>query len=199
MTPSLRQALRRRDLGVGAAARSPLPVVVDEPESTSGESRGTPQPTPKLAVSAPRDAAASVQRGFEPDKKTSEAPPAATTARTAASAAAAAALLPAAPASAPASGSGTSTPLGGRRSPRPPYVAPPPPPSASTVLVADPKQRPAPLALFAGPPDDGKEYEEDEEEELSWEKVLHFQHRLERLKINRRTGWLHHRVRDPEW
>ncbi|CAO1623177.1 unnamed protein product [Parajaminaea phylloscopi] len=88
----------------------------------------------------------------------------------------------------------TATPPG-RRSPRPPYVAPPPPTSTSTVLEPDPAHKPAALRLFKDGADSRFAYnEEGEEEETEWTKVLAFMHRVEQLKINKRTGWLHHRV-----
>lgn len=88
----------------------------------------------------------------------------------------------------------TGTPCG-RRSPRPPYVPPPPPTSASTVLQPHPGHRPAALQLFKAPPEPRFAYnEEGEEEETDWPKVLSFMHRVEKLKINKRTGWLHHRI-----
>lgn len=92
----------------------------------------------------------------------------------------------------------------GRRSPRPPYVPPPPPTSYSTVLPEDPNQRPQALQLFAVPADpcfqltEDEAREEVEETEEGWEKTLKFMHVIEQLKINKRTGWLHHRVPQPE-
>lgn len=100
----------------------------------------------------------------------------------------------------PASGTATPTSVG-RRSPRPPYVAPPPPTSATTVLESDPAQFPRPLKLFEAPLDTSfRLYEEGEEEETEegWAKVLQFMHTVERLKTNKRTGWMHHRVPRPE-
>ncbi|PWZ02603.1 hypothetical protein BCV70DRAFT_196844 [Testicularia cyperi] len=99
-------------------------------------------------------------------------------------------------------GSGTATPTSiGRRSPRPPYVPPPPPSSTKTILQPDPSQAPKALELFQVPADKSfRLYEEGEGEETDegWLKVLQFLHRAERLKTNKRTGWLHHRVPDPE-
>ncbi|PWN49122.1 hypothetical protein IE53DRAFT_162257 [Violaceomyces palustris] len=98
--------------------------------------------------------------------------------------------------------SGTSTPSSsGRRSPRPPYIPPPPPTSSSIVLESDPVNAPAPLQVFLQPADkDFAEVEDDEEAETEegWGKVLHFMHRLQMLKKNKRTGWLHHRIKNPE-
>ncbi|CAO1628798.1 unnamed protein product [Jaminaea pallidilutea] len=96
----------------------------------------------------------------------------------------------------PTLGAGTSTPgSNGRRSPRPPYVPPPPPTSMSTVLQPDPAHKPRSLELFKKGPDTKFAYnEEGEEEETEWPKVLSFMHRIEQLKMNKRTGWLHHRV-----
>lgn len=91
--------------------------------------------------------------------------------------------------------SGRSGSSPGRRSPRPPYVAPPPPTSTSIVLEPDPKQKPGPWSLFKVSANSKFAYnEEGEEEETDWDKVLMFMHRVERLKVNKRTGWLHHRV-----
>ncbi|SNX81738.1 uncharacterized protein MEPE_00443 [Melanopsichium pennsylvanicum] len=98
--------------------------------------------------------------------------------------------------------SGTATPTSiGRRSPRPPYVAPPPPTSASTVLTSDPAQYPRPLKMFQVACDttfslheEGEEPETDE----GWSKTLKFMHVVEQLKTNKRTGWMHHRVPQPE-
>ncbi|PWN19832.1 hypothetical protein BCV69DRAFT_283938 [Microstroma glucosiphilum] len=82
-----------------------------------------------------------------------------------------------------------------RRSPRPPYIPPPPPTSASIVLQPDPLMKPSPLNLFKTAPDMRFAYnEEGEEEETDWTKVLSFMHRVEQLKTNKRTGWIHHRV-----
>ncbi|PWN24851.1 hypothetical protein BDZ90DRAFT_234794 [Jaminaea rosea] len=88
---------------------------------------------------------------------------------------------------------------GGRRSPRPPYVPPPPPTSTTTVLQPNPLHRPSPLTLFRGPADARfASCEPGEEEESDYPSVLRFMHRLEQLKRNKRTGWLHHRVPAPE-
>lgn len=115
------------------------------------------------------------------------------------------------PAESPALQSGVSTPASirshadsnsssrgtpsGRRSPRPPYVPPPPPTSTTTVLQPDPMHKPTALQLFKAKADASFAYNEiDEEEETDWSKVLSFMHRVEKLKVNKRTGWLHHRV-----
>lgn len=86
-----------------------------------------------------------------------------------------------------------------RRSPQPPYVAPPPPRTTNLRLQPDPALRPAPLTLFDAACDDTLASNEvGEEEETDYAKVLHFMHRVERLKINKRTGWLHHRIEKAE-
>lgn len=65
----------------------------------------------------------------------------------------------------------------------------------STVLQPDPAHKPRSLELFKKGPDTKFAYnEEGEEEETEWPKVLSFMHRIEQLKMNKRTGWLHHRV-----
>ncbi|CEH16519.1 Predicted hydrolases of HD superfamily [Ceraceosorus bombacis] len=94
--------------------------------------------------------------------------------------------------------SGATTPLG-RRSPRPPYVPPPQPTSTMIRLQPDPTHKPGPLSLFEVSADGAfAEREVGEEMESDWSKVLGFMHRLERLKINKRTGWYHHRISRPE-
>ncbi|KDN47133.1 hypothetical protein K437DRAFT_255919 [Tilletiaria anomala UBC 951] len=93
-------------------------------------------------------------------------------------------------------GSASSSP---RRSPRPEYVPPPPPTSSSTVLQPDPAHMPKALKLFDVEPDKSFAVsEKGEEESEDIEKTLKFMHRLQMLKLNKRTGWLHHRVKRPE-
>ncbi|CAO1622549.1 unnamed protein product [Sympodiomycopsis kandeliae] len=98
----------------------------------------------------------------------------------------------------------SSTSSGRRRSDRAPYEAPPPPTSSGLRLTPDPQQKPSSLSLFGEgpnktPADTRFAYnEEGEEEETDWSKVLHFMHRVECLKKNKRTGWLHHRVQSAE-
>lgn len=81
------------------------------------------------------------------------------------------------------------------RSPRPPYVQPPPPASAEMRLTPDNGHRPAALPL--APMTKPDEYEEDEEEQ-DLDNALKFMHIVENLKRNKRTGWYHHRVEQPE-
>lgn len=71
---------------------------------------------------------------------------------------------------------------------RAPYVQPPPPMSHSIRLEPNDKHRPASIPL----PQIDTDFAEDMEKELE------FMHVLEKLKLNKRTGWLHHRVALPE-
>ncbi len=99
---------------------------------------------------------------------------------------------------APASSSRLSPRLGG--SPRPQYVPPPPPTSSNLVLVPDPKEVPAPLILFDGAADKSfaTKEKDDHPDGYDMAKMVKFMHRLQMLKLNKRTGWIHHRVKQPE-
>lgn len=89
-----------------------------------------------------------------------------------------------------------------KRTPRAPYVPPPPPVTSNLVLKPDPAQLPRPLALFDSDPDtdfapkEGAESRVPSENDLA--KTLAFMHRIEMLKRNKRTGWIHHRASQPE-
>lgn len=76
---------------------------------------------------------------------------------------------------------------------RTPYTPPPPPTSFSLRLTPNEKHRPKSLPLAEKTEEDPKA---DETGEL--DKVLTFMHTLEKLKLNKRTGWYHHRITQPE-
>lgn len=98
--------------------------------------------------------------------------------------------------SSPMLGSSTGTGRSSRiRSPRPPYVAPPPPESTKMRLSPDAVHRPKAWTLALATEAD--ECDEDEEEG-DLKKVLEFMHHVEKLKLNKRTGWYHHRIEQPE-
>ncbi|CAD6944809.1 unnamed protein product [Tilletia caries] len=90
---------------------------------------------------------------------------------------------------------------------RHPYQPPPPPTSSSDRLVPTDEDAPVALPLFEIPAqsyrpsssDDGAAVANDyADADHQAEGVLKFMHRLEMLKKNKRTGWYHHRVANPE-
>lgn len=205
MVPSLRKAIRRSMLL--EEAKPTLETIPDAREAELSPTLTVGKPVPVKAattattsVRAPQQqqtlAGSQVTRGFvvPPQAAAASAPPA--------PAVGAVAGLLMKEAAVGTSASGTSTPNSmGRRSPRPPYVPPPPPRSYNTVLESDPANAPKTLDVFqVGADTSFSLYEQGEEEETDegWEKVLLFLHRLQRLKLNKRTGWLHHRVSQPE-
>lgn len=190
LVPSLRKAIRRTYSSTPKiSVPSNLETIPDEEKAAGSSVTQSSKRSASATRSTGRGALAGsvTTRGFvTADKASPQVSPAVT---------------PAVQSSAAAN---TSTPplatkTGGRRSPRSPYVAPPPPTSSSTVLEPNAANAPKPLDLFSVPVDTSfQENEDGEEEEEDWEKVVLFMHRLQRLKINKRTGWLHHRVKDPE-
>ncbi|KAE8234773.1 hypothetical protein CF326_g181 [Tilletia indica] len=87
------------------------------------------------------------------------------------------------------------------------YQPPPPPASSSDRLVPTEEDAPSPLPLFEVPAKSprtlqslpGASAADDfADADNQAEGVLKFMHRLEMLKKNKRTGWYHHRVENPE-
>ncbi|UZJ57279.1 hypothetical protein CBS101457_006599 [Exobasidium rhododendri] len=84
-----------------------------------------------------------------------------------------------------------------------PYVQPPPPPTYGLRLEPDEKNRPNSIDLEVVKEESGfvKEEAGDDNEGSEGNRIeneVKFMHTLENLKLNKRTGWLHHRVDVPE-
>lgn len=79
------------------------------------------------------------------------------------------------------------------------YVQPPPPITTELRLTPNDENRPRGIKLQEASIDNAfAAREENEDGEEDYERDLKFMHILEQLKLNKRTGWFHHRIAHPE-